>query len=1072
MHFIADLHIHSHFSVATSQELRPEFLDYWARIKGIRVVATGDFTHPGWIGELREKLEPAESGLFTLKSDFRMPISSLPRQVDRECTRFLLSAEISNIYKKAGRVRKIHNVVLAPDFETVERIQQALLKHKFNITSDGRPIFGMDSRDLLELMLSCSEDIFFFPAHIWTPWFSALGAQSGFDSIDECYADLSPFIYAVETGLSSDPPMNWRCSFLDRFTLVSNSDAHSPEKLGRNANLFNTPMEYRAITGALKTGNPEECLGTIDFFPQEGKYHYAGHRKCGICWDPEETIRHRGICPVCNKPVTMGVLNRVNELADRPDGQQKDNRLPFYSLIPLKEILSEIHNSGTETKQIRLAYQNLIQKAGDEFRVLLFEPLSELARYAHPVLVEAIRRMREGRVIIKPGYDGEFGQIRVFGKGEVEVLWQHEGLFGERETVGSSRSAVSSQQSAVKSQQSAVSRKKESVYSRQLTADIKSREGINVEQQQAIEHYTGPALVIAGPGTGKTRVLTQRIAYLIEHHHTGPEEILGISFTNKAAGEIRDRMRSLAGDDVCRKLTLTTFHQFGYSILKTHAAERGRRSPFSVIGEMEKEYILHYALTIDKNHVQDLGEGITRFKQEVSPESSAPGLNESITIYQSYLVENNLFDLDDLIYESVVLFRSHPDIAEAYRRKYRWILIDEYQDINRAQYELIRLLAPEKEPNLFVIGDPNQAIYGFRGADVRFINRFRKDFPNASVYGLTKSYRCSVQILRASQQVISSALEEPAVLYGMPREVKVKIISHPTDRSEAEFVARTIEKMVGGLRFFSMDSEISSGEQDEGIGSLSDFAVLCRIGRQMDVLEKAFSDHSIPYQKVAEDPFFRQKPVRTILDLLKLARHPGNRLLVQKLHDEGDVIPFHPGQVQQAIQGLSVKDAILAVSQSFLKNRPDPDDLIMKKLFTLANGYGNEHESFLQLTELGTSPDTLQAETEGVRLMTLHASKGLEFKCVFIVGCEDGLLPFSLFEGMQSDPEEEKRLLYVGMTRAMKYLYLNHASQRSLMGRVYHPNRSSFLDHIEQDLTERLHSEGKRKKQKDQLSLF
>jgi superfamily I DNA/RNA helicase len=306
----------------------------------------------------------------------------------------------------------------------------------------------------------------------------------------------------------------------------------------------------------------------------------------------------------------------------------------------------------------------------------------------------------------------------------------------------------------------------------------------------------------------------------------------------------------------------------------------------------------------------------------------------------------------------------------------------------------------------------------------------------------------------------------------MRKEVKVKIISHPTDRSEAEFVARTIEKMVGGLRFFSMDSQISSGEQEEGITSLSDFAVLCRIGRQMSVLEKAFADHSIPYQKVAEDPFFRQKPVRTILDLMRLAHHPANRFLFQRIQKEDDVIPFHPEQIRQTVKGLSLSDAIMVLSQSLFKNRPDPDDLNLKKLSALAKSYGNKYDQFLQFTALGTSADTLQAETEGVRLMTLHASKGLEFRCVFIVGCEEGLLPYSLFESKQADPEEERRLLYVGMTRAMKYLYLNHALQRSLMGKIYHPRRSSFLDQIEKDLTESIKVQVPRKTGEDQLSLF
>ncbi|MCD4694768.1 MAG: endonuclease Q family protein, partial [Bacteroidales bacterium] len=285
MKFIGDFHIHSHFSIATSKELQPEYLDYWARKKGIKVVGTGDFTHPGWTKELKEKLEPAEEGLFKVKTEFKKRIP-FPVKGD---VRFLLTAEISNIYKKNGKVRKVHNVVFAPSFEVVEKIQGKLSALGFNITSDGRPILGLDSRDLLNICLDASEDIFFVPAHIWTPWFSALGSKSGFDSIDECYDDLSEYIYAVETGLSTDPPMNWMVSPLDKYTLISNSDAHSPEKLGRNANLFDTEISYPSIIGAMKTGDPKKFLGTIDFFPQEGKYHYDGHRKCGIRWSPLET---------------------------------------------------------------------------------------------------------------------------------------------------------------------------------------------------------------------------------------------------------------------------------------------------------------------------------------------------------------------------------------------------------------------------------------------------------------------------------------------------------------------------------------------------------------------------------------------------------------------------------------------------------------------------------------------------------------------------------------------------------------------------------------------------------------
>ena len=340
MKFIGDFHIHSHYSIATSKELRPDFLDYWARLKGIKVVGTGDFAHPGWIQELKEHFEPAEEGLFKVKQEYKKKIY-FPVEDD---VRFILTTEISNIYKKNGKVRKVHNVVFAPSFEVAETIQNKLINLGFNITSDGRPILGLDSRDLLELCLDSSEDIFFVPAHIWTPWFSVLGSKSGFDSVEECFEDLSPNIHAIETGLSTDPPMNWMCSFLDKYTLISNSDAHSPEKLGRNANIFNTELSYKGIIYAMKTGNPENFLGTIDFFPQEGKYHYDGHRKCGIRWSPIDTLQHDEICPVCGKKITVGVMNRIAQLADRDNVLERVNRHLFYSLIPLKEILSEFEN--------------------------------------------------------------------------------------------------------------------------------------------------------------------------------------------------------------------------------------------------------------------------------------------------------------------------------------------------------------------------------------------------------------------------------------------------------------------------------------------------------------------------------------------------------------------------------------------------------------------------------------------------------------------------------------------------------------------------------------------------------
>ena len=416
MRFIADLHIHSHFSLATSKQLSPEFLDYWARLKGITVIGTGDFTHPGWLKELKEKLDPAEEGLFRLKDSFGQNITITPAPTLSQEVRFMLSAEISSIYKKHGKVRKVHNVILAPDFATVEKIQQKLIQLGGNINSDGRPILGLDSKDLLEIALEASDRIFFVPAHIWTPWFSVLGSKSGFDTVEECFEDLTPHISAVETGLSTDAPMHWVCSFLDQFTLISNSDAHSPEKLGRNANIFNTGLSYTGITNALKTGDPAQFLGTIDLFPQEGKYHYDGHRKCGICWDPIQTLEQNEICPQCRKNVTVGVMHRVAQLADRKNPSQRPHQLPFYSIIPLKEILAEINGTGPASKKVDSEYHTLLRTAGPELFILLDIPVDELRTSGYPLVAEAIHRMRDRRVLIQEGYDGEYGRIRVFQK--------------------------------------------------------------------------------------------------------------------------------------------------------------------------------------------------------------------------------------------------------------------------------------------------------------------------------------------------------------------------------------------------------------------------------------------------------------------------------------------------------------------------------------------------------------------------------------------------------------------------------------------------------------------------------
>ena len=1061
MRFIADLHIHSHYSISTSPQLTPEHLEAWARIKGIAVVGSGDFTHPGWLEELKEKLEPVEEGLFRLKRRYRLdgntaaaslPIGSLGDEQSSP-VRFVLSAEISNIYRAADNVRKVHNLILVPSFEAAETMQTRMSRFA-NISSDGRPILGLDSRDLLEIALECSEECFFVPAHIWTPWFSALGAKSGFASIAECYRDLSEHIKAVETGLSSDPPMNWLCSFLDRYTLISNSDAHSPEKLGREANLLNTDLSYPGIISALSGGqSPADgagLLGTLEFFPQEGKYHYDGHRKCGICWDPLETLRHRGICPVCGKPVTVGVLNRVAQLADREKIPDPGTRRGFHSLIPLKEVFSEITGIGGGSKQIARLYGRAVQSAGSEFALLLDMPEEEIQRNTNELLAEAIRRMRRGQVRVEPGFDGQFGRVRLFAEGEARELAPQELLFPEhsrpRPDTPARAPLVGFDITAYRRSAPAAAGSSEK------NAEVSTLTSLNEQQSRAVTYGNGPLLILAGPGTGKTRTLTARIAYLVQVRHIEERHILAVTFTNKAAEEMSNRLqRQLTAGQITR-LHLYTFHGLGLSILKTEAKHFGRDERFSLIDENEQLEVIRSLPGVGRGQASSAREEISALKRTLKDpeEITDPEKRERFELYEQTLLEKNLFDLDDLIHKVVTLFTSHPEVLVEYQKRFQWILVDEYQDINMAQYRLIRQLAAGERPNLMVIGDPNQAIYGFRGADVGFINRFLGDYPGAALLDLSRSYRCSDTILQASGQVLADS-GSSALLRGMEAGVRIRILENPTDRSEAEMIARTIEDMMGGLRFFSMDSSISEGSTSEGIRSLADFAVLCRISRQMKVLEEAFQNHSIPCQAVGETPFFKQEPVKSLIDLLRLSMNDNPVLRAAVLKRR--LIDTEKLNELRGLKGrnASVGELLSAIRELVHMEIPPPQS---RMLAELAGSFGTDVGKFLEHVLLGSGADSYNRRSERVALMTLHAAKGLEFACVFIAGCEQGLLPYSLFEAAAADPEEERRLFYVGMTRARRYLFLSYATRRRLFGREYRLARSCFLDPIEEGLLE------------------
>jgi len=415
MKFIADLQIHSKYSRATSPEMVIENLAHWAKLKGIKVLGTGDFTHPVWLQELKEKLIPAEPGLFYWKDD-PDKAQGTGQQGDR-ATRFMLTAETSHIYSKGGRVRRVHLLIFAPSFAAVEKINTKL-SWIGNLEADGRPILGLDSKELVKIVLEADTECLVIPAHAWTPWFSVFGSMSGFDSLEECFDELTPQIFAIETGLSSDPAMNWRLSQLDKVAIISNSDSHSLPKIGREANVFDTDLSYQGIVSAIKNKNPKQFLFTIEFFPEEGKYHYDGHRLCGVRLSPQETQKYKGRCPKCGRPVTVGVLNRVEELADRPVGYHPEGAIPYKSLVPLEEIIAGALGVESKTKAVAELYRRLCEALGGELPLLLEADLSEARRLADERVAEGIRRVREGKIKIEPGYDGEYGKIKIFEPGE------------------------------------------------------------------------------------------------------------------------------------------------------------------------------------------------------------------------------------------------------------------------------------------------------------------------------------------------------------------------------------------------------------------------------------------------------------------------------------------------------------------------------------------------------------------------------------------------------------------------------------------------------------------------------
>jgi len=1022
--FYADLHIHSRHSRATSADCDLEHLALWAQRKGIGVVGTGDFTHPVWRDELGARLVPDAPGLFRLRDDLARAVEDELPAACRAPVRFMLSVEISTIYKHGDRTRKIHHLVYAPSLDAADRIRRRLARIG-NLASDGRPILGLDSRDLLEIVLEADDGAYLVPAHVWTPWFAVLGSKAGFDAVEDCYRDLAKHVFALETGLSSDPAMNWRLSKLDRYRLVSNSDAHSPGKLGREATRFDCAPDYFAIRRALETG--DGFGGTVEFFPEEGKYHLDGHRKCGVRQEPSATRARGTACPSCGDALTVGVLNRVEELADRPEGARPDGAAPFRNLVPLPEVLGELLGVGASSGAVQKSYQRLLAKLGPELPLLEQAAVEEVER-GMPLLGEAVARMREGRVRREAGYDGEYGVIRLFTAAELRRRAAVGSLFGDEDSdpdpvpVGSEPDPepdpepvsdfvpvpvsdfVSANAPAPAPQLS-------------LASDLLG--ALDDEQRAAATATGGPLLIIAGPGTGKTRTLTHRIAHLVRDLGVAADECLAITFTRRAAGELRERLAQLLPTE-SERVTVATFHSLALALLRERAADAGLPEDFRILDQRERVSLAARAFSVDERAAERL---LARIGRGEVPDKAAA--------WARALRDAGVLDLDGLVARAVELGEARADVAASWRARFRRVSVDEYQDVDENQYRFVRLLAPS-DGDVCAIGDPDQAIYGFRGADVRFFLRFQEDFPSARIARLGRNYRSHRPIVEAAKQVIApqTLVADRRLDAFLDGPHRVCIHRAAGERAEAEFVVAEIERMVGGTGFFSVDSGRADGG-GEGY-AFSDFAVLYRTEAQADALAEALARAGLPFQRRSHRRLLDGQAAQAIV--AALAATDGSAPLVERVRQAAAT----------ARESLAAPEA--TVSEADLDEAADALRPLAARTGDLAR--------FLAELPLLTEVDALDPRAARIALLTLHASKGLEYRAVFLTGCEDGLLPLR-FSDEEVDLAEERRLFFVGMTRARDRLFLSWAAERRRHGRTNPSSPSPFLREIEERLLSR-----------------
>ncbi len=1097
--FIADFHIHSKYSRATSRDCVPEVLEFWARRKGIDVIGTGDFTHPAWREELKEKLVPSGEGLYTLKDEFRQEGQVAGGIFQPQ---FVVTGEISSIYKKNGRVRKVHNLILLPSLEAAALIARRLEAIGGNLRSDGRPILGLDSRDLLEIVLDICTEAIFIPAHIWTPHFSLYGAYSGFDHIQECFEDLTGCIYALETGLSSDPAMNWRLSALDDFTLVSNSDAHSPAKLGREANIFDTALSYQSMLQALKNRGTKEFYGTLEFFPEEGKYHYDGHRACKVCWKPADTKSAGGICPVCGGRITVGVLHRVEVLADREEGFVPPAAKHFESLVPLQEIIASSLGSTVTSKKVRETYENLIRSIGPELFILREATLPDIELAAGTWMAESIRRLRCGEVKLQPGFDGEYGKITVMDKNEVEGLSGQLCFFNDkRDDLPSQSMSPTVADKTGMAQEAALLPILTDTYplkssdTQKKTIPVERPYELNQAQWEAVSSSSPQIAVIAGPGTGKTKTLVYRAAYLVEQRGIDPAQVTAVTFTNKAAQEMRTRLeKHFRNKRTARAMTIGTFHSLCLQILSGWRGQNNitiidEYNALAIIEETVKDRQLKISprdalrgISLIKNGIAPLGEekqyDSPAIQKGTSLDARPIGASSEplLPIYDAYcaqLKRYGVMDYDDLLLEVLHRFESgNPGdiIDRSLENAFSYLLVDEFQDINQIQYRLIKAWG-RKSKSIFIIGDPDQSIYGFRGSDFRYFARFKKDFSGIQQVRLTRNYRSTPEIILCAQAVIAqqNAGERAGALEASrERGSRVRLIETKDEFSEALFAAKEINRMLGGIDMLDTQNLPASYRKRRGTKhpqGFSDIALLYRTNHQARILEQCLLQEGIPYVVAGREKFLADELVRQAIAFCRFLLNPGDiaslflylqaeksysadlnqtilesyaageknlaslarimeglQLLQEKQDQSGNLL-----EIMRKHAAILHKEKPWKIIDSWMHDKNLSGSHSLELLLNIAVMY-DDMPSLIQNLVLGREGDVVRSGSkvyspDAVSLMTIHAAKGLEFPVVFICGVNDGRIPLRNSR-LNFNIDGERRLFYVGMTRARDELIL------------------------------------------------